>query len=284
MKNHTQYTCPPSATGFGLGLRPTYYQALLNEDHAVDWFEVISENFLVPGGKPHYYLDQFRERYPIVMHGVSMSIGGVDPLDFTYLTQLKKLADHVQPAWLSDHLCWTGAHNVNLHDLMPLPYNEETIAHVVSRIRTVQDVLERQLVIENVSSYLSWRDSTLSEWDFLAAIANEADCKLLLDVNNVYVSSINHQFDPITYLNALPIGRIQQIHVAGHTAQPPLLIDTHDQPVPDAVWQVYAAAITRFGSIPTLLERDDNFPPLAELIAELDHARTIAAACLAAKS
>lgn len=263
--------------GFGLGLRVDHYETILNSEPAIDWFEIISENYLVPGGKPLHYLDRIRERYPLVMHGVSMSIGSTDPLNRDYLKQLKELARRIEPAWISDHLCWTGVHGTNLHDLLPLPYTEETIEHVAARICEVQDFLGRQMLIENVSSYLSYTQSQLTEWDFLTAVCERADCLLLFDVNNVYVSSVNHGFDPLDYLNGIPTERVQQFHLAGHEDHGRYIIDTHDHPVPDPVWDLYAQALRRFGPVSTMIERDDNIPPLNELIAELDRARGIAA-------
>ncbi len=266
---------PDRGLGYGLGLRPPYYDAILAEHPAVDWFEILSENYLVPGGKPLYYLDQIAERYPVVMHGVSLSIGGTDPLDFDYLDQLKALADRVRPRWISDHLCWTGIGGHNLHDLMPLPYDEEAIRHVVERVNRVQDFLGRQILLENVSSYLEYRHSQMPEWEFVSAVASGSDCLLLLDVNNIYVSSVNHEFDPLTYLNSVPRERVRQIHLAGHRNHGDYIIDSHDQPIVDAVWDLYARALEVVGPVPTMIERDDNMPPLADLLAELDRARSI---------
>ncbi len=259
--------------GFGLGLRPPHYEAILADRPAVDWFEVLSENYLVDGGKPLHFLDHIRADYPVVLHGVSMSIGSSAPLDFDYLEQLKALASRVEPLWISDHLCWTGIAGRHLHDLMPLPYTTEAIAHVVERVRRVQDFLGRQILLENVSSYVTYRDSEISEWDFLTAVSEAADCLILLDVNNIYVSSQNHGFDPLAYLDAMPAHRVQQIHLAGHTHNETLLIDTHDQPVPDPVWSLYGEALRRVGPVATMIERDDNIPPLDELVAELGLAR-----------
>lgn len=270
--------------GFGLGLRPVHYPAILDSRPPVDWFEIISENYLVPGGRPLHFLDAIRERYPIVMHGVSLSIGAPGPLNREYLRELKKLADRVDPPWFSDHLCWTGAHGKNLHDLLPLPYTEEAIRHVAVRIREVQEFMERPMLIENVSSYLTYRDSTLSEWDFLVAVAERADCGILLDVNNIYVSSFNHGFDPLAYLNAVPVPRVWQIHLAGHTNYGDYIIDTHDHPIVDPVWELYAHAVRRFGPVSTMIERDDHIPPLPELLAELDQVRRIAQPILAARA
>ena len=263
------------ALGYGLGLRADHYEALLDA-HDVDWLEAISENYLVPGGKPLDWLRRMRERYPVVLHGVSLSIGSQDALDRDYLSALKKLADSIEPAWMSDHLCWTGAHGRNLHDLLPLPYTEESVAHVSARVRQVQDFLGRRILLENVSSYVEFKASTMPEWEFLAAIAERADCLILLDVNNIHVSSRNHGFDAREYLAGIPVHRVQQFHLAGHTFQNSLIIDTHDQPVSDSVWDLYADAVRRFGPVSTMIERDDNIPPLADLLAELDHARAIA--------
>ena len=271
------------ALGFGLGLRPAHYAEFLSAPQNVDWLEIISENYMVQGGKPLAMLDAIRCDYPVVMHGVSMSIGSVEPLNLQYLADLKTLAQRIEPAWISDHLCWTGVHGVNLHDLYPLPYTEEAIAHVVKRIRQVQDVLERRLVIENVSSYLSYADSSMSEWAFVTAIAEEADCLLLLDVNNIHVSSVNHGFDPQDFIHGVPANRVQQIHLAGHSNIDGFIIDTHDAPIIDPVFDLYAAACKRFGAVSSMIERDDKIPPLAELITELDQLRRISAACSSAE-
>lgn len=262
--------------GFGLGLRTDHYEAVLRDNPRVDWFEVISENYLVPGGKPLYYLDRVRERYPLVMHGVSLSIGSTAALNVDYLRQLKQLAARVEPAWISDHLCWTGVDGVNLHDLMPLPYTEEALRHVARRVQQVQDFLGRRILLENVSSYVSYAVSEMTEWQFLAQLAAEADCDILLDVNNIYVSSVNHGFDPMEFLLGVPVQRVRQIHLAGHQNHGNYLIDTHDEPIVDAVWDLYRVARRRFGDVATMIERDDNIPPLADLVAELDIARTLA--------
>lgn len=269
--------------GFGLGLRPAHYETILNESPPIDWFEVISENYLVPGGKPHHYLNRIRERYPLVMHGVSLSLGSTEPLNQDYLRALKDLADRIQPEWISDHLCWTGTDGLNMHDLLPLPYTEEALGHVVARIDQVQNHLKRPILIENVSSYVTYRESEMTEWEFLSAIAERADCRILLDVNNIYVSSFNHGFDPGAYLAGIPPERVQQIHIAGHRNHGDYIVDTHDEPVIDPVWELYGAAIQRLGPVSTMIERDDNIPPLAELVAELNHAREIAADTLDTK-
>jgi uncharacterized protein (UPF0276 family) len=263
--------------GFGLGLRPKHYEALLTESRGtVNWLEVLTENYLVPGGKPLHYLARLREHYPMVMHGVSLSIAGNDPLNVEYLSQVRTLADRLEVNWISDHLCFTGVDGINLHDLLPVPFTYEALRHIAKRIRDVQDVLGRRVLIENVSSYLTYRSSEMTEWDFLAALAVEADCLLLLDVNNIYVSSVNHGFDPNTFLNGVPIDRVQQFHLAGHSKVDAHLIDTHDEPICEAVWQLYASAVRRFGSGSTMIERDANIPELSEVLAELDHARRIA--------
>lgn len=263
--------------GFGLGLRPTHYEAILDTDPDIDWFEVISENYMVPGGKPLYFLDRIRERYPMVMHGVSMSLGSTDPLDWDYLRELKALAERIGAAWISDHLCWTGVNRMNMHDLLPLPYTEEALTHVVGRIRDVQDFLGQPIVIENPSSYVAFKQSTITEWEFLSAMADSADCGILLDINNVYVSGYNHDFDAVEYIDSVPPERVFQFHLAGHSNQEKYIIDTHDDAVIDPVWELYAHAVRRFGSVSTMIERDDNIPPLVELVEELSRARGIAA-------
>ena len=261
--------------GYGLGLRTEYYDIILEQQPKVDWFEILTENYLVDGGKPLYFLDAIRQHYPMVMHGVSMSIGGTDPLDMQYLSQLKSLAQRVQPCWISDHLCWTAQGGHNLHDLLPLPYNEDAIKHVASRVKQVQEFLERQILLENVSSYVTYQHSDMSEWDFYRAVVEEADCLILLDINNIYVSARNHHFDPLDYLNAIPKQRVQQMHLAGHTDCGDYVIDTHDHPVVDPVWRLYEEALKRYGPVSTMIERDDRFPPFNELMQELTQARAL---------
>ena len=262
--------------GYGLGLRKDHFEAVLADKPDVDWFEIVSENYMVEGGKPLDYLTRIREHYPMVMHGVSMSIGSTEPLNFDYLKQLKALIKRVEPEWISDHLCWTGVNGLNLHDLMPLPYTEEAIKHVADRISQVQDFLGQQILIENVSSYMTYNDSVMTEWEFFREVTERADCRILLDINNIYVSSYNHNFDPYTYLKAMPSERVYQFHLAGHTHENNLIIDTHDQPISDPVFDLYAAAVEHFGRVSTMIERDDNIPPLPELLAELDHVKNIA--------
>jgi uncharacterized protein len=276
------FTTPIAAPspGFGLGLRTAHYREFVESQPALDWLEIISDNYLIAGGKPLQMLDQIRADYPMVMHGVSLSIGSADGLDLAYLAQIKKLAARVEPLWISDHLCWTGLQGRNSHDLLPLPYTEEALQLVVKHIRQVQDILGRRFVLENVSSYLTYRSSEMSEWQFLKHICEEADCLLLLDVNNIYVSSVNHGFDPLTYLHHLPPQRIQQIHLAGHSNNGDHIIDTHDEPVAEPVWVLYAEACRHAGNVATMIERDDNIPPLPELLAEVNRARQVCASAV----
>lgn len=269
--------------GFGLGLRPDHYDAILSATPVVEWFEILTENYLVPGGKPLHYLDQIRAQYPMVMHGVSLSLGGTDPLDLSYLQSLKQLIARVQPAWISDHLCFGRVAGTHLHDLLPMPYTEEALKHVVSRIQQVQEFLGQRILIENVSSYVSYADSIMPEWEFLSEVARQADCLILLDVNNIYVSAYNHQFDPRLYLNAIDPKRVPQFHVAGHTNLDRYIIDTHDAPVIPAVWDLYAEAVALMPTAATMIERDAQIPDWPELVAELDIARGIHARVLAAQ-
>lgn len=266
--------------GFGLGLRHDHYETILDEKPAVDWFEILTENYLVPGGKPLYYLDKIRAMYPMVMHGVSMSIGSTDKLDLDYLHEVKELIKRIEPKWISDHLCWTGIDKKNMHDLLPLPYTEEAIKHVVSQIQQVQEFLGQRILIENLSSYVTYQQSYMTEWEFLSEITQRADCYILLDVNNVYVSSINHEFEPKDYIDALPSECVYQIHLAGHSNEGNCIIDTHDADIIDPVWDLYAHTIKRLGPISTMIERDDKIPPLADLLRELNHARKISNAVL----
>jgi len=268
------------ALGFGLGLRTEHYNTILETKPKVDWFEALSENYMIPGGKPLHYLDQIREHYPMVMHGVSLSVGSTTAFDQDYLRDLKKLADRIEPAWISDHLCWTGVHGQNIHDLLPLPYTEETVKHVAERVRIVQDYLGRQILLENVSSYASYVNSAMTEWEFITEIAEQADCLLLLDVNNIYVSSYNHNFDAKAFIDGVPAKRVQQMHLAGHQNNGDYIIDTHDAPVIDPVWDLYGYAVSRLGDVSTMIERDDRMPELQELIDELQIARNIASKAL----
>jgi uncharacterized protein (UPF0276 family) len=263
--------------GVGVGLRVEHYAEIFDEGQGagVDWFEIISENFMVGGGLPLYNLGRALDRFPIVQHGVSLSIGSTDPLDRAYLTELRALTRHTRTPWLSDHLCWGGAGGVHLHDLLPLPYTERAVKWVSERARAVQDFLGVRFAIENVSSYMTYASSAMTEWEFLTAVAEEADCGILLDVNNIYVSSYNHGFDPNAYVDGVPHERVVQVHLAGHTNHGKYILDTHDDHVIDPVWDLYRRALRRIGPVSTLIEWDDNFPPFADLEAEAAKARAI---------
>jgi len=270
--------------GHGIGLRPKHFGRLLSDAPPVDWVEAISENFLAPGGRPVAVLEKVRRDVPVVLHGVSLAVGSVDPLDERLLAALRRLTDRIQPAYVSDHLCWGRWAGQYAHDLLPLPYTEEALEHVVENVGRVQDALRRPILLENVSSYVTFRGSEMDEWTFLAEIARRADCHVLLDVNNIYVSAFNHGFDAVEFLNGIPVERVRQIHLAGHSHCGTHIIDTHDADIVDPVWDLYATALRRFGRVPTMIERDDHIPPLADLVAELDRARTVATQTLAAKA
>jgi uncharacterized protein (UPF0276 family) len=261
--------------GHGVGLRPCHYREVVEEQPRIDWFEVISENFMVPGGNPRRVLRAVRERYPVVMHGVSLSLGSTDPLDQRYLGELDALAREVEPSWVSDHLCWGSFGGRHSHDLLPLPYTEEALAHVASRVSQVQERLGRQMLVENVSSYVSYNHSTMSEWEFLAELTARTDCGLLLDVNNIFVSAHNHSFDARAFVDGVPRDRVKQIHLAGHSVEGPLLLDTHDHEVCDGVWELYRHAVGRFGRVSTLIEWDDHIPALSRVMEESAAARKI---------
>ena len=263
--------------GYGVGLRSVHFGHILRHWPAVDWFEVISENFLDSQGRPRYVLQQIAERYPVVLHGVSLSIGSTDPLDLEYLAKLKRLASETNARWISDHLCWTGVAGRTTHDLLPLPLTEEALAHVAERVRIVQDVLQRPLVLENPSSYVTFHCSTMPEWEFLTRLSEATGCKLLLDVNNVYVSSRNHDFDPHEYLRAIPREQVMQFHLAGHTDLGTHCIDTHDGRVVDRVWDLYREAVALTGGVATLLEWDARIPSFDEVHAEALRAKELAA-------
>ncbi len=265
--------------GHGIGLRTGHYQQVLDGARA-DWFEVISENFMIPGGRPLAILEQVRADTPIVLHGVSLSIGSTDPLNETYLDELAALAARIEPAWVSDHLCWGSVGRHYAHDLLPLPYTEEALAQVVGRVERVQERLGRRILLENVSSYVAFAHSAMPEWEFLATVAERADCGILLDVNNVYVSSVNHGFDPADYLAGVPVDRVGQIHLAGHSDHGTHLLDTHDAPVRDEVWGLLRAAVRRFGRVSTLVEWDAQLPPIEDVLAEAARARAVEAEVL----
>jgi uncharacterized protein (UPF0276 family) len=259
--------------GVGIGLRTVHYPHILEKKPEIDFFEILSENYMNTGGRPVWTLDQVAERYPIVMHGVSMSIGSVDPLNFEHLRKLKALADRTKAHWVTDHLCWTGVAGRNTHDLLPMPLSEEALRHVVARVRTVSDVLERPLILENASTYAEFTSSSMPEWEFFARLMDEADCGMLLDVNNVYVSSFNHGFDPIAYLDAVPPERVVQYHLAGHLNKGTHIIDTHNDYVIDEVWKLYDHSVRRTGNVATLLEWDADIPAFEVVHAEALKAR-----------
>lgn len=261
--------------GFGIGLRSPHYQDLLHTDPPVDFLEIISETFMLPGGHSLYMLDQFREKYRIVPHGVSLSVGASDPLDWDYLRRLKLLVKRINAPWFSDHLCWSQEGGAHMHNLLPLMYTDEVASFVAEKIRIVQDFMEIPFLIENVSSYVEFQASQMQEWEFIANVAEAADCGFLLDINNVYVSARNHGFDPMTYLRYLPPERVIQYHIAGHDDRGDYILDTHDHPVREDVWSLYRCAVSLFGDVSLMLERDDNIPPLSELIEELAHARRV---------
>ena len=265
----------PESLGHGVGLRRDHFDRVLAGPARVDWFEAISENFMVAGGRPLDVLTRVRERYPIVLHGVSLSIGSVDPLDEAYLDRLDALAKRFEPAWVSDHLCWTGVGGHQAHDLLPLPYTVQALDHVVGRVLRVQERLGRPIVLENVSSYVAYAHSAMPEWEFLAEVARRSGCGILLDINNIYVSSKNHRFDPRAYLQGVPKEAVRQFHLAGHSNKGTFLLDTHDHPVIDEVWDLYRDAVRRFGPVATLVEWDDRIPEFERLEQESIRARGI---------
>ncbi len=261
--------------GCGVGLRTEHYGVITREWPRMDWFEAISENFMDSGGRPLHILDEVRARYPVALHGVSLSIGSADPLNRYYLERLKALVERIDPAIVSDHLCWTGVDGENLHDLLPLPFTEEAIRHVAGRVEQVQDVLERRILLENVSTYVTYHHSTMPEWEFLTAVAERSGCGVLLDLNNLYVNAYNHQFDPHAYLRSIPGELIGQFHLAGHTDMGSYLFDTHSRPVIDAVWDLYREALSRWGPVTTLIEWDEDIPSFPRLAEEAEQARAI---------
>ena len=266
--------------GHGVGLRTTHFPRVLDGTARADWFEAVSENFMIDGGRPLAVLERARASCPVVLHGVSLSLGSTDPLSERYLRALRTLVDRIAPSWVSDHLCWGSVGGRYAHDLLPLPYTEEALEHVVDRVETVQNRLGRQILIENVSSYLTFAHSAMPEWEFLAAIAERADCGILLDVNNVYVSAVNHGCDPERYVMAMPPDRVGQIHLAGHSDKGTHLLDTHDGHVVPAVWDLYRVAVQRCGPISTLIEWDDRVPEWGVLCAEAERARMVEAQML----
>ena len=271
----TQFSWP--RLGFGVGLRAEHYEDVLGDGpRRVDWFEAITENYMDSGGRPLHVLEEVRRDYPVALHGVSLSIGSADDLSARYLRNLRALVQRIEPELVTDHLCWTAVNGRALYDLLPLPYTEEALAHVVGRVRQVQDWLGRRILLENPSTYIQFRHSVMTEWEFLATVVEQADCGILLDVNNVYVSATNHGFDPIRYIDAIPPARVGQMHLAGFTDMGTYLFDTHSAPVSDAVWRLYAYAVERFSGVSTLVEWDADIPSFERLCAEAAHARTIA--------
>ena len=267
--------------GHGIGLRTRHFARFQEERPPVSWVEVVTENFMADGGRPIAVLEKVRRDVPVVLHGVSLSIGSLDPLSGSYLAELKKLVTRIEPAMVTDHLCWGTHRGQYVHDLLPLPYTEESLAHVASRVAAVQEFLGRRILLENPSSYVTFRDSTMTEWEFLSALCRQADCGILLDVNNVYVSARTLGFDPIAYLDGIDAGQVGQFHLAGHSDKGRYLLDTHDEPVPPAVWDLYREALRRFGRVPSLVEWDDHIPPLDEVVAQSRRAAEIEAEELA---
>ena len=261
--------------GYGLGLRSLHYDHVLTHRPAVDWFELITENYLAPGGRPRAVLREIRSHYPVVLHGLSFNVGTDDPLDLTYLDQLKRLIEEVQPAWVSDHLCWTGLHGYTSHDLLPMAYTEDSLRRCADKVSRIQDTLQHRIVLENPSAYVAFRSNTLTEPEFINALVRITGCEILLDINNVYVSAFNLGYAPHTYIDTLMPTAIRQFHLAGHTHNNTHIIDTHDHPVSDYVWELYRYACGRFGPVATLLERDDHIPAFEELMTELAQAREV---------
>lgn len=266
----------PEFLGFGVGLRDHHTAQILVDDPPLDWLEIISENYMIPGGPQLRLLDRLRERYPIVMHGVSLSIASTGAPDDDYLLALKALADRLQPRWISDHLCWTGVHGRNLHDLLPIPYTQEALDHVAQRVDRTQDILGRALILENVSAYVRFHQSEMTEWEFIDELTRRTGCWLLLDISNLHINAFNHGFDPRVFLEGLPADRVVQFHLAGHRDSGTHLVDTHDQPVSEDVWDLYAAALRRFGPVSTIIERDDDASSLGEIVAEVERSRNVA--------
>lgn len=261
--------------GCGVGLRTKHYDFILDSWPRMDWFEGITENFMDSGGQPLRILEKIRQHYPVALHGVALSIGSVDPLNPEYLKRLKTLVDRIQPEIVSDHLCWSSTQGENLHDLLPLPFTEESLQHIVLRVRQIQEFLGRPILLENVSTYISYKHSTMPEWEFLAAIAKRSGCGILLDLNNVYVNAVNHDFDPFHYIKQIPAEFVGQFHLAGHTNMGKFLFDTHSKPIIETVWGLYREALKLFGPVSTLIEWDEDIPDFSRLAEECDHARAI---------
>ncbi len=271
----TDRYCKTHLSGAGVGLRACHYQAILQNKPDIPWFEAVTDNYLIDGGPPLAYLRAIREHYPIALHGVGLSLGSTDPLSHDYLSRLKNLIHDIEPSLISDHLCWTSINQQHLHDLLPLPYTKETINHVSDRIQQVQDYLKRPLLIENISSYLDFNQSELSEGEFVNAVSKQSGCDILLDINNIYVNSFNHTFNAENYLNQIDKNRVKQFHLAGYENKKTFLFDSHADKVQVPVWKLYKSALSRFGTLPTLIEWDDNIPPLAVLQAEAQKAQDL---------
>jgi uncharacterized protein (UPF0276 family) len=271
----------PPVLGHGLGIRPSHWEKILEGGHDLDWFEIISENFMDTEGKPLALLEKARKDYSIVCHGVSMSIGSVDPLNQNYLKKLKALFDRIQPAWFSDHLCWTGVNQLNTHDLLPLPQTPTVVEHIVNRIDEVQNYMGRKMLIENVSSYVSFKESTMTEWDFISDIAKRSGCGILLDINNIYVNAFNHGFNALDYLEGVPAQYVSQFHLAGHTNNGTYLVDTHSAKMLDATWDLYRLALQKFKHVPTMVEWDAEIPTFDVLLSEINRAKEIEKSVLA---
>jgi uncharacterized protein len=270
----------PVNLGHGIGLRTKHFAQFLAERPLVDWVEAVSENFMAPGGRPVAVLEKVRSEVPVVLHGVSLSIGSVDPIPEAYLAELGQLVRRIEPALVSDHLCWGTHRGAYLHDLLPLPYTEEALAHVTSRVLEVEERIGRPLLLENPSTYVAFKDSTMTEWEFLSELSRRSGCGILLDVNNIYVSARNFGFDPLAYLEGIPVDQVGYFHLAGHSDRGKYLLDTHDDAVPAPVWELYRAALRRFGRVPSLVEWDDRIPPLEEVVAESRRAAAIEAEVL----
>ncbi len=254
--------------GHGIGLRTKHFARFMAERPPVDWVEALTENLMAPGGRPIAVLEKVRGEVPVVLHGVSLAIGSVDPLSERYLAELEAIVNRIEPALVSDHLCWGTHRGQYVHDLLPLPYTDEALDHVTCRVQQVQERIGRQLLLENPSSYVAFKDSSMAEWEFLSELARRSGCGSLLDVNNVYVSARNFGFDPLRYLDGIPIDRVGYFHLAGHSDKGKYLLDSHDHAVPAPVWDLYREALRRFGRIPSLVEWDDAIPPLEEVVAE----------------
>jgi hypothetical protein len=270
--------------GVGAGLRVPHYRTVIEQRPAIDFFEIISENFMVPGGKPVHHLERVLETYPVIQHGVSLGIGSPDEPSVEYLTRLRSLVQKVRPAWLSDHFCWTGTASENVHDLLPLPYTRAAVDRVVERARRIQDFLQVPFALENTSSYMAYRSSEMSEWQFIGEVCERADIGLMFDVNNVYVSAYNHGFDAYEFVRNVPHERIVQMHVAGHTNVGKYIIDTHNGNVIDPVWDLYRAAIELSGPVSTIIEWDDEVPPFGELLELVQRAKSVRAEALSVRA